>query len=213
MALCFIAWGFFYLGLHRRGISYTEHFEITTLYFVCVGILIAALFWREVSHVVPAFSIIPFVFVAAFLFALILISIVVPKYVRTPVAYFTTYPDRYYLKLDWRRVISKSADIAAQQVFIVVLVVGLKDAGLTLPVLILYFFLLFALLHVPLIASERGRWPSLVFAGAVVAFSLLFPPLILFVPYGFIYTFLIHWIFYMTLALTFYFTHSSALRE
>lgn len=120
-----------------------------------------------------------------------------------PVAYLATYPNRYYVATDLRRLLSKSVEIAAQQVFILILVFSLRDLGLSLPQIIASFGVLFALLHIPLIATEWGSWPAWVFAGAVVVFSLAFPPILLLVPSGFVYTYIIHWLFYMGIAAAF----------
>lgn len=155
----------------------------------------------------------PFVMLGLFIFAQVLLHVFFPRFVRKPKEYFARYPDRYYLKIDLRRLVSKSMDIMAQQVFIVVLVLLLYEAGLSFYKLLVVFGILFALLHVPLIASERGAWPSWLFAGIVVLFSVIFPTLILTVPYGFIYTYMIHWSFYMSIAVIFWIAYAERMKK
>ncbi len=204
MALCNLAWAFFYFGLHRRGIGYTDGYSITAGYFLLVALISITIFKNIIlPRVLPVDGGALMIF-AGFMALQGLWYTFFPKFVYEPTEYFAHYPDRYYLKIDTRRLLSKSMDILAQQVIIVVLLVSLQSLGLTMLGIIGWFFILFALLHVPLIVSERGLWPSWLFAGAVVVFSLVFPPLILFVPYGFVYTFIIHWLFYTVSASVFW---------
>lgn len=210
MALCFAAWGFFYAGMHRRfGVNYTRHFLLTTCYFLAVGACLLIGFWNYFVPVLSDFSPVPLVVLALFMAVQAFWYIYLPRHLREPTEYFERYPDRYFLKIEWRRLISKSADIFAQQIFIVLLVVLLRDEGLSLYQLWGAFGLLFMLLHVPLIASERGAWPSWLFAGIVIVFSFVFPTMILLVPYGFACNILLHWLFYTVTATVFWFRHDT----
>lgn len=168
-----------------------------------------AIFWQYLAPIVFDVELAPLIVLAVFTVVQLVFFIYVPWRLREPEEYLKAYPDRYYLKVDWRRLISKSADIAAQQVFIILLVIFLRDAGLSLFQMTVSFLFLFALLHVPLIVDEWGRWPSWLFAGAVVAFGISFPPLVLYVPYGFVYTYIIHWSFYILTALVFWIRYDS----
>jgi len=205
MTICFATWGIFYNVLYRRwGIDYTRQFWWTTAYFIGSAAVTSIIFWEHISRVLQNFTALPLMVLGIFMLFQLVLYVYIPKWLHEPKDYFEKYPDRYYLKIDWRRLISKSADIGAQQILIVLLVLFLQDAGLPLYQLVLWFFVLFVLLHVPLIASEWGRWPSGLFAGAVVAFSASFPLLILYVPYGFVYTFILHWLFYTLTGLVFW---------
>lgn len=181
-----------------------RYYWATTLYFLFFAGLIAVLFESQIFWAFEQFSAVPLIVAAVFMAAQTAFYILLPRYLPDQKAYLTAHPDRYYLEVNWRRLISKSADIFAQQVFIIVLVVSLHAMGLSLVQLVGWFFVLFSLLHIPLIATEWGRWPSWVFAGAVVSFSIVFPPLILLIPYGFVYTFVLHWIFYTVMAVVFW---------
>lgn len=204
MTLCYLTWGGFFFCLYRRGIDYTRHFLLTTTYFLSAGTLMALVFLPYLIGVVRDFTATPFIVLCIFMLAQIPVYTFLPTRLREPDEYFRRYPDRYYLRLDWRRLISKSADILAQQVFIVLLVTFLRDADLPFYQILAAFGILFMLLHIPLVASERGAWPSWLFAGAVVAFSVVFPTLILEVRYGFVYNYMIHWSFYTLTAVIFW---------
>jgi len=208
MGLCYEAWGSFYFFFLRRGKDFGRNWISLFVYFACVGAILTAIFWQNIAPLVRDFSIVPCVVLAIFMLVQLLVHVRVPEALIEPHEYFERHPMRQYLRLGWRRLVSKSADIAAQQVFIVLLVVFLKEEGLPLTRIVLGFTLLFGFLHMPLIASERGRWPSWLFLGAVVLFGVTFPPLILFVPYGFVYTFMLHWMFYTGSALVFWLWHN-----
>jgi hypothetical protein len=206
MALCFTAWGLFYAGLYRKlGIDYTRRFLLTTGYFFTVAIIALVIFRQLLTPILTDISMPPLVTLTLFMIFQTILYVLLPRYIRKPEEYFNRYPDRYFLKIDWRRLISKSADIVAQQFIILVLVLSLHDAGIPLPQLCLLFGFLFMLLHIPLIASERGAWTSWLFATIVVVFSIIFPVLILTVSYGFIYNIVLHWLFYTVTAIVFWF--------
>lgn len=204
MILCNATWGFFYMGMHRKGVDYITHFLWTASYFLFVAVLVSFIFWGRLVLVLQDFTAIPFLALGVFMVGQVALYVYFPRHVSEPKKYFETHPDRYYLKIDWRRLVSKSMDILAQQVFIVLLVLFLQDAGLSFYQILLAFGVLFALLHVPLIANERGAWPSWLFAGIVVVFSAVFPMLILTVHYGFVYNYILHWLFYTTVAVSFW---------
>ncbi|MDP3645502.1 MAG: hypothetical protein Q8R25_00235 [bacterium] len=203
MTLCFTAFGGFHLFMHKRGINYVDHYFLVAGYFLSVATLSTLIFWQSIILVLQDFSATPLIVLTLFMFCQIVLYMYLPKYFCESAEYFVKYPDRYYLKIDWRRLVSKSMDILAQQVFIVLLVLFLQDAGLSLIQIIMAFTFLFGLLHVPLIAHERGAWPSWLFAGIVVVFSIIFPILILKVQYGFVYNYMIHWLFYTVTATSF----------
>ncbi len=210
-ALCYAAWGIFFVFLHPRGVNYTSRFLFTTGYFIGATALLALLFWSYLAEVLKAPQLLPLAGLALFMLAQLWWCKNAPHYIQESKTYLEQYPNRDYLSLNWRRLISKSADIANQQVFIILFVLFLNNLGLELYQLIIAFGILFALLHIPLFILEWGKWPMWLFGGAVVVFSLVFPPLILYVPYGFIYNIIIHWLFYTATATSFWFWYAKHL--
>jgi hypothetical protein len=208
MALCYAAWGFFFAYLRPRGLDYARRPLWTTAYFAVIGIGFAALFWDRLITVVSSDPTLPLAVLGVFLALQTLWYIYFPTFTPEPTEYLKKYPDRDYLSLNWRRLAPKSADIFTQQVFIVLLVLFLKDAGLSTLQILPVFGALFAILHIPLMVLEWGRWPAWVFGGAVVSFSVIFPLLILHVEYGFIYNLIIHWLFYTGTASIFWIQHA-----
>lgn len=204
LALCFFAWGFFNAYLRRKGVGYTRYYMVTVVYFTATAGIIAFVFLEHLVPILQDFNVTPLLMLGIFMLIQAAWYAYFPTFFRPPTLYFESYPDRHYLEISLRRLLSKSTDIAAQQVFIVLLVVFLRDAGLSVPGIIAAFFMLFALLHTPLLVLEWRRWPWFAFAGAILLFSIVFPVLILLVPYGFVYNIILHWLFYTTTSAVFW---------
>lgn len=202
------AWGFFFLFMYRRGVDYVRRPFLTAGYFLLVASVAALIFWDHITRALKDFSATPLTALGVFMFVQILFYVYMSLFFQVPQEYFEKHPNREYLRIDAKRLVSKSMDILAQQVFIILLVMFLKDAGLSLIQIIFAFTFLFAFLHIPLIVSERGAWPSWVFGGAVLVFSVIFPILILNFKYGFVYTYMIHWLFYTVVAAVFWSRHT-----
>jgi hypothetical protein len=209
MALCVATWGGFYHVLFRRfGLGYTKGFLITTAYFLVSAGVVSVIFWDTLKRVLVDVDALPLVVLGVFMLAQLALYVYIPQRLARPATYLTEHPDRYYLDISWRRLVSKSADIVAQQIYIVLMVLFLQELGLTLYATIVWFGVLFALLHAGLVIAEWGRWPALLFGSAVLGFSLVFPVLILLVPYGFVYNIMLHWLFYTITATTFWVWHN-----
>ena len=84
------------------------------------------------------------------------------------------------------------------------MIASLNNLGLSILQTTIWFGVLFALIHIAPITREWGKWPAWAFSGAVIIFSAIFPVVILTVHYGFVYTFIIHWLFYTGTAICFW---------
>jgi hypothetical protein len=204
LLLCASMFGVFQFLLRRRGVDYQNYFLLTTGYFLTAGILTAILFWKYMTPNTVGNPVLPIALLVLYTALQTCWYLYFPLYVPRPQAYLALHPNRYYLDIHWKRLVSKSADIGAQQVFVILLVILLKSLGLGLPQTILAFGVLFGILHIPLLMVEYRRWPSLLFGAAVVVFSIIFPIMILTVPYGFVYNYLLHSFFYAATASTFW---------
>ena len=199
-----ISWGIFFFLLYKKGLDYIKHFHWTAAYFVCVAIVTFFIFRAHVARILQNFSATPLIVLGVVIFIHIILYTYLPKYLKEPKDYFEKYPKRQYLKIDRRRLLSKSMDILAQQVLVVLLVIFLKDAGLSLYQIIFAFAVIFGLVHAPLILFERGTWPSWYFTVFSILSAIIFPILILKVQYGFVYSYIVHWVFYTFTAVGFW---------
>jgi|SRR3989344_3473729 len=197
-----LSWGFFLLYIYKR-IDYIKHFIWTALYFLATAIITSFIFSDYIVRIFENFTPIPFLVLVGVLVIHVFLYFYIPKHLKEPEDYFQRYPKRQYLTLDKRRLVSKSMDILAQQLFVVLLVLFLQDAGLSFKQIILSFALVFGIVHLPLIFLERG-WPSWYFTIGSILSAILFPILIIKVHYGFVYSYIVHWIFYTFTAVGFW---------
>lgn len=197
------SWAFFFLYLQKK-VDYIKHYWLTFFYFLGTAILTIVIFREYIVRVTEEFVITPLFFLAAVYLIHVLVYYYFPKYVRPPGEYFQKYQKRTFLLLDFRRLLSKSADLFSQQVFIVLLVLFLKDAGLGMGGIIAAFAVIFGAVHLPIILLDRGAWYSWYFSIFSIASAIVFPLLILKVHYGFVYSFIVHMMFYLLTAMGFW---------
>ena len=190
--------------MHKKNADYIQHFLLTAIYFLCVAIFTSLIFRDHIVRAIQNFTATPFIVLGFVILAHIILYIYIPKYLREPKEYFEKYPKRQYLKIDKRRLVSKSLDILSQQIFVVLLVMFLQDASLSLHQIIIAFAIIFGLVHAPLIVVERGTWPSWYFTVFSILSAIIFPTLILKVQYGFVYSYIVHWVFYTFTAVGFW---------
>lgn len=199
-----VYWGIFFWFIHKKNGDYIKHFLLTATYFFCVAIFTSLIFKNHVARAIQNFTSTPLIVLGFIILVHIILYIYIPKYLLEPKEYFEKYSKRQYLKIDKRRLMSKSMDILTQQVFVVLLVMFLQDAGLSLNQIIIAFAVIFGLVHAPLILFERGTWPSWYFTVFSILSAIIFPTLILKVQYGFVYSYIVHWVFYTLTAVGFW---------
>ena len=195
-------WGVFKLFLLKH-IDYIKHYLLTSLYFLFVTVIIAYIFKNDLVDIFSRFSIIPLIVLGITIIFHIVLYLYISKYIKEPKNYFELHPDRQYLSLNFKRLFSKSVDILAQQIFIILLAVFLQSAGLNLVQTILIFAAIFGLAHVPLIFIENS-WHSWYFTFSAILSAVAFPVLIIEIPYGFVYSYIVHWLFYTITAIGFW---------
>lgn len=199
-----ISWSIFFWFIYKKDLDYIKHFLWTATYFLFVAIITSLIFKDHVARIFQNFTAVPLVVLGLVILVHIILYIYLPRYLKEPKEYFEKYPKRQYLKIDRRRLLSKSMDILSQQIFVVLLVMFLHDGGLTLNQIIIAFAIIFSLVHAPLILVERGAWPSWYFTAFSILSAIIFPILILKVQYGFVYSYIVHWIFYTFTAVGFW---------
>ena len=203
-----VSWGIFFWFVHKKNVDYIKYFILTATYFLCVAIITSLVFRDHIARALQNFTVTPLIVLGLVIFVHIILYIYLPKYLQEPKDYFEKYPKRQYLKIDKRRLLSKSIDILSQQVFVVLLVIFLQDTGLVLNQIIIAFAVIFGLVHAPLILVERGTWPSWYFTVFSILSAIIFPILIIKVQYGFVYSYIVHWVFYTFTAIGFWIVYA-----
>ena len=136
--LWILFWGIFKLFLSKY-INYIKHYILTALYFLTITIIVTFIFKDDLVETITKFSITPFIILGLVIVLHIFLYLYIPKHIKEPKEYFEKYPERQYLTLNFKRLFSKSIDILAQQIFIVLLSIFLQSAGLNLIQTILIF--------------------------------------------------------------------------
>lgn len=192
-----LGWFGFFL-LNKKRIDYINKFYISIVYFFSLSILIVVIFWKEFTKLINVeFSIIPFLFVPL----LFIVNIFAYNYIRNnlkkPNQLIKENPQVFFLKLDNKYLASKSFEILFQQILIILLILWLSQLGLSVFGIIISFAILFGLGHSYLIYS-RGKLFGTIFTVSSIFSAIIFPILIIYVPWGFIYSYFIHWMFYIS---------------
>ena len=90
----------------------------------------------------------------------------------------------------------KSTDILFQQLLIIALVLSLAEQKYSIRKISLYGAILFGSTHILLIFGEVPVGYVIRFAISAAAFGAIFPYLILRVPNGLAYSYIVHWLYY-----------------
>lgn len=105
-----------------------------------------------------------------------------------------------FTRFDKRYVFAKIFDITYQQTLIITLVSLLVTQGYSQTTIYLLFALLFGVLHLPLI-KIRGKVFGIYFTLAAIGAGFFFPYLLIHFPSGVVYSYMLHWSFYIVSAL------------
>lgn len=210
IAIWLAGWGVAF-WLIKKGITYVDNSLITSFVFLSFSALLIAVFWRRLEPLTRNFSILPFVVLLLAVVVTIGVYAVCRRYVDRPNALIARHPEEFYLRMDYRYLVSKSFEVLFQQLVIVALTLLLAATGLTLTGLVLVFLGLFGLLHLPMLRVV-GKGLGLYYTLAAATLAVVFPILILRVDYGFVYSYAVHWFGYTLAALLGWLCHGRALQ-
>jgi hypothetical protein len=205
--LCwFVGWGALYhIPENKR--NYTRNFLTISIYFLVVSFIVIYLFKDIIYSLANKISFVP-IFILGFFFVINFLTYFFSnKFLKKPVQLLEKYSEISYLDLDYRYLISKSFEIFFQQILIVALVFLLHEQGFDIYWITFIFALLFGFGHLPMIRLQKGFFGLLVFVAAMAA-SFFFPFLILNFEWGFIYTYILHWLFYTNSGVLFWIVES-----
>jgi len=170
---------------------------VLSLYFLGLSSVVLFLFFY-VGTVYTWLNYLPltFCFVASIYAVSVGLYHVAKKYLVAPRDFMLEKPFYVWLKLEDSYIPSKLSNIFFQQTVIVALVLRIYEYFPEIWLLSLFFGLVFGAVHLGMFLYESRKWalyyivPSF-FSGAI------FPYLLLSTKYGFLYTLLIHWGFYL----------------
>ncbi|MEX1014675.1 MAG: hypothetical protein WDZ80_05950 [Candidatus Paceibacterota bacterium] len=176
--------------------NHLDNYILTSLYFLFFAFIIFITYYERLTPYFQDFRFQPLLILilsfVVFFFIYKFFKLVFEK----PKDIIKKYPSEYFLYMDNRYFFSKSSDIVFQQVAIIAMVDMFKDAGMDLFLMIISFAVVFGLIHIPLVRT-KGRDFGAYFILAAIISAIFFPFLIIQFNYGFVYSFIIHWLFYI----------------
>lgn len=197
--------------LRKRGMTYTAKPWSVAAYFLVFTSIALIYFYKKV------FSF-DFIFSPTAVLVLLLTYLLAfltyyfsPKYLSRPHQFIEKYKDQYFIRMDYRYLVSKSFDILFQQTLIAVMVILLSLQGLALSEIILPFVFIFGIIHVINI-FVAGKLFGIYYLIASILGAFLFPILILSVEGGFLYSYALHFFFY-TVSAVFFWVYAPKLEE
>ncbi len=186
--------------LIRKGITYVENYLITSLVFLSFSALLVVSFGRRYEPLTRNPTALPFLVLLLAVVVTIALYAVCPRYFNRPDALIAKHPEEFYLRMDYRYLVSKSFEVLFQQLVIVALTLLLAATGLSMMGIVLTFLGVFGLLHLPMLRIV-GKGVGMYYALAAATLAVVFPLLILRVHYGFVYSYAVHWFAYTLAAL------------
>ena len=200
------------MGLIRFGIDYIRKPLFTVAYFLFVSFSMLIVFRYRIYPFVENFAVTPFIFLVLLFIFNFFVYFFARRFLKKPEEFIAKSPNEFSARMDYNYLISKPFDILTQQIFMVIFLSILVSLGFNLAEIILISVLIFALMHVPLLASV-GRFWGIFYTVAGIFSALIFPILILKVHYGFVYSYIIHWLFYTLSALFFWIRYGGLKHE
>ena len=193
-----VIFGSFYLIikiLETKGIRFSEKFPILALAYLISTFLSGKIFFYRIKFFFTNPNYLPFiVLILTIVFGYILKNIAVKKY---PVSkkFIKKNPKLLFLKMDDKYLITNFFNVMFQQLAILTLISVFISNNLSIKIQILYFVLIFGLLHFYII-FEKGII-GLMYIGVSLLLGFLFIILITSFDYGFVYSISLHWITYV----------------
>ncbi len=189
--------------LNKKGVTYIKLYGLFVSIFMFFT-LISLFYFKDVFlNMNLSLHFLPLFFLSLMYALTITLYYLFPMYIPRPSSLITQYHSQYFLRMDFRYLFSKSFDLLFQQTMIVIMVLWLSQHNYQLSQIILYFLLLFGLIHL------FAFFPAGFFFGTyylIASFigALIFPILILTVDYGFVYSYILHFSFYTFSSLFFW---------
>jgi len=206
-----VAVGTVFVLLVRRRVNYLDRYPITAAYFLLATVVVAAPFRELLVPLLHEIHPMHLVLFGIVLRAHVLVYRLLPRRVARPESLIRAYPHIYWLRMDQRYNVTKPVEILFQQTLFVSLVLLLDRSGMPRVGWNLLLVAIFASLHIPIIALV-GRYFGLYYLGSSIVAAILFPAIILWRPDGFVYSYLLHWLYYLASAIFFWMRNARSMR-
>ena len=187
----------FYYCLHW--FSYHRRPILVCLYFLLISLLPIGLAPDRFQALIKNVSVAPIIILALMFATTAVIYVYSYRGHGRQIMEMKQQPDKYFVRMDYRYLISKAFEIIWQQTAIIALIFIIYSQIDYSQSTFYLFALIFALTHLPLYLLMERKVAALFLLSSFLS-GLVFPYLILKINYGFVYTFSLHWLFYFALA-------------
>lgn len=191
-----IGWGGFSF-LRSHGVNYIDNYLITTIYFINLNLLCIYLFrdilkekWPKPSKLQIALFLIFFI-ILSFVYYICENNSNLPNLLKK-------FPEISLINFNFRYILTKSLEILFQQITIIFLILLMHRNKVSLKNITIFFATVFPLTHLVNYFFTTTLF-ALIFQVASIIGGLTFPYLIIKIKNGFLYTYLLHWTFYLIL--------------
>ncbi|MCA9726495.1 MAG: hypothetical protein KC729_02365 [Candidatus Eisenbacteria bacterium] len=202
-AASWVLGGAIFVLLVRRGVTYVDYYGVTAIYFALATVAVAVPFRHVLLPLAHQLRPIHAVLLAIVVGLHVWVYRWLPRRIPRPEALIRAYPHVYWLRLDPRYNVSKPFEILFQQVLFIALVLILAGTGWNRLVWNGALIVMFGALHVPIIPMV-GRYFGLYYLWSSMVAALVFPAVILAAPDGFVYAYLLHWLYYLASSIYFW---------
>lgn len=179
----------------RRGIDHLKRVQITSLYFLFFSLVSFFIFKPDIIRLVPNISIAAVIALGLYYLVTIAIHYWITNKLQYPKEFIRQNPYLYFAPLDWRHIVSNSFIILFQQVLIVAIISIMQKIDLSVVNIIFILIVLSFIVHIPL-TKKLGKFWGWYFAIFSMIAAVLYPILILYVPDGVVYAFIIQSVYY-----------------
>jgi hypothetical protein len=178
-----------------RGINYFHKFYIVAIYYLICSAL-AFLFYRDLvcSYFQKANTWLVLILIGVVALSLLIIPHLDKKW-RIPKNFSAKQNRLFFLRMDYRMLTAKVADIFFQEIMILALLLILSGGGVRFEVISWIFVLVFPVAHLLLIFTEG--WFSLFYILSALLGSIFLPLVILKTDSGFYWAIASHWVIYL----------------
>jgi hypothetical protein len=190
----FVGWGVLMIIFKKRS-DYIKNFIFVSVYYLVVSFIIIFSFRNIFGEIYNKMTIFPLVILLVFFIINFLEFFFSNRFLTKPIKFIEKFSEVTFLRMDYRYLISKSFDILFQQLLIIVLILIMYKSGMGIILITVIFSFLFGFGHVPIIKIHKTFFGYFYLAASLFS-SFLFPYLIIHFKYGFIYTYIAHWLFY-----------------
>ncbi len=195
--LWFYSW-YGWLLLVKRGINNVITYRITALYFLFLTILVWFFYHNHLNNFLRnlPFRIFPFYLLICFF------AITIGIYYFSQKLFGKTFlaahrkNNLFSAMMDFRFLFAKSFDILFQQLLFLCLVLSLKESFQNNFLTIISCGIIFGGVHLPLLKIKYNSITNYLVICSFIA-GTIFSALMLFFPYGIIYSYILHWSFYV----------------